>query len=590
MASITATGKYRAIGARAYAARPRLRFLTLTGLGMALLCLGLFVLLQSKTLWESPTLVQDKWKAIFYPIRALFPTEWAYSRRGGPVEVLNAALLLLMIAAFFGLYIAVVMRSLRAGRQVARDRAGTLRRVLWLTGTVLLVLLVLPASFSKDLYNYIWYGRILAVYGDNPFVNLPSQYVWSDTAKWIQWTYWVDTSSVYGPVWVWMAAGIASVAQMIDGNIVTHLLGNKLLTSAAHLVNIILLWKTASIVVPRFWTRPASAEMQTPDAWHAGAVLAITLTYAWNPLALLEFGANGHNDVLMLTGLLAALWLHLTGRWRLAVLAIALASLVKAIALVFLPGYLWLLFWETRGEGKQRLLTGSARIAQSLGIVMLAWVVGYLPFWTGPEMMNSITGGPATSWYVNSIGSVIRFKVPDFISQLAWDGRWRPYAFWTPDAIGWRLDWPVRWGLLAITATVALLQTWKARTFPTMVNAWGWTLFAYLTLGSVWYWPWYASWLLVPVALLGPGRLFKATLILCATGLAYYAIVPRPGSVFHFMDGWTGALIGLPPLLFVLGSVAWDALQRRRDRTDQRQTERDAVPAVELGLEAGAGK
>ena len=53
---------------------------------MLALYAGLFVLLQSPTLVEGPTLVPDRWKSVFYPIRALFPREWTDAPLGGPVE------------------------------------------------------------------------------------------------------------------------------------------------------------------------------------------------------------------------------------------------------------------------------------------------------------------------------------------------------------------------------------------------------------------------------------------------------------------------------------------------------------------------
>jgi hypothetical protein len=416
---------------------------------------------------------------------------------------------------------------------------------------------------------------------------VPSQYAWSDTARWLQWTYWADTPSVYGPVWVTLAGGIAAVARAIDNDIVTHLLGHKLLASLAHLANVVLVWKVAQIVVRRYWQRPRNASLM---GWQTAATAGVTLTYAWNPLAMLEFGLSGHNDVLMLTGLLAAMWLHLTGRWRAAIVAIALASLVKFVALVFLPGYLWLLVWDTKGDTRQRIAGAASRVAQAALLVVVTWVVAYIPFWEGIATLKPLSGGPAATWFVNSIGAAIRMRLPEFVSDVAWVEHWRPLSMWTERQVGLRLEWPARWGLLLISATVASIVTWRARTFPGMLWAWGWALLAYLTLGSVWFWPWYVSWALIPVALLGPSRLWNAVQILALTSLAYYAVVPRSGSVFKPFDGLAGLLIAVPPLVYVLGSCAREAWRGRTERARPVLGRPVREGAHEYGMEAGAGK
>jgi hypothetical protein len=548
---------------------------------------ALFLLLQSNTLSESPTLVQDRWKAVFYPLRALFPREWTNAQPGSWFEALNAGLYVLLLLGLFAVYLFAVKRMFAARIPTALRPGAILAVIAGVTALTLVLLLIVPSTFSKDLFNYVWYGRIVSEYGDNPFLSVPSQYAWSDTARWIQWTYWTDTPSVYGPVWVALAGGIATVARAIDNDIVTHLLGQKLLYSVAHLVNVALVWQVAQIVVRRYWQRPRHASVV---GWQTAATAGVTLTYAWNPLALVEFGLSGHNDVLLLTGLLAALWLHLTGHWRGAILAIALASLVKVIALVFLPGYLWLLVWEGNGNPRERILRGASRIGQAVALVAATWAVAYVPFWDGLATLKPLSGGPAANWYVNSIGAAIRMRLPEVISDFAWHEHIRPLYFWTEAQIGMRLDWPTRWGLLLISATAAALVTWRARSFPGMLWAWGWALFAYLTVGSVWFWPWYVSWALVPVALLGPGRLWNALQILCLTSLSYYAIVPRSQSLFKPFDGLSGLLIAAPPLVYVLGSLAVEALRGRAAREPERIRRVSGKGKPEYGMEVGAGK
>ena len=548
-------------------------------LGYALL----FLLLQSNAFRESPTLVPDRWPAIFYPLRALLPQEWLAADRSSSMGLLNAGIYLGLLAFLFVVYLRAVRYAYRLyGHAATRYISNMIKAAFAITAAILALLFFAPGTLSTDLFSYIWYGRILGVYGDNPFVNYPAQYAWSDQTGWLQWVYWQYTPSVYGPLWVWLAGGIATIAQAIDGDIVTHLLGHKLVASMAHLLNIWLMWKVAGPVVSRFWKEPQNVSTADRAGWQNGARLAITLTYAWNPLLLIEVGVSGHNDVLVVTGLLAAIWLHLSGRWRMAVLAITLAALVKITALLLLPGYLWLLFWEAKGHTtRERIWAGLLRVAQGAGIAFAATLLAYWPFVQDARTLQLMAEGPPTRMFIHSLGAIIRFKLPEGVSYIAGALGMQPSRFWSVEQVGWRLDWPARWGMLMITGAVAIYQTWRARTFPGAISAWGWLLFTYLTIGSVWFWPWYVAWLLVPVALLGPGRLWNATQILCASSLALYAVFPDRAAPFDMLAGWTGLVVMAPPLLYLLGSYAREALHRKAEsRAHSTQATQQSQPAT----------
>lgn len=534
-----------------------LRALATAGTLSVLLYVGYFFLMQSHSLWHSPTLIADKWKTVFYPVAQLFPSEWVRPARNSEIALFNSALYLLLLAAIFGIFALALRRAFKTGAFRASDRKQALGIVALFTLIPLLLLLIVPGALSTDIFSYIWYGRIFTTFGDNPFVQVPADYAWYDAGRWLQWVYWRETPSVYGPIWVILAGAIAQIANALGGDIVNHVLGHRILASLAHFVNVFLIWKIAAIVIERHWVRPDRFPQGSSIAgWKLGAQVGVTVAYAWNPLLLVEFGANSHNDVLMLTGLLAALWLHLSGRWRLALVALALAALTKFLVVVFLPGYLWLLFWQAAPGGwREGLRSRATVIAQALLALGVVWITAYIPFWEGPATLKSLSGGPPAEMFVNSLGFLLRFKLADGIANLAAAFGWQPESFWTADAVGWRLDWPARWGPLLITATVAFVQTWKARTFPAMVVAWGWSLFAYLTVGAVWFWPWYVSWLVVVVALVGPGRLFKATMILCFSSMTLYGTYWRANGEWEEAATWRPLLLMVPPLAYVLGSL-----------------------------------
>ena len=168
-------------------------------------------------------------------------------------------------------------------------------------------------------------------------------------------------------------------------------------------------------------------------------------------------------------------------------------------------------------------------------------------------------------------GAILRYNVADGLALIASWLNWQPAAFWSAAEVGRRLDWPTRWGLLAKSGTAAALVTWKARTFPSMVSAWGWALFSYLTIGSVWYWPWYATWLLVPAALYGPGRLYTAVQILCVSSLAVYAVWPALAPPLDWLAEWTGLIVAVPPLAY----LGLSGILGRSRVTEKSQVQKD---------------
>jgi hypothetical protein len=72
--------------------------------------------------------------------------------------------------------------------------------------------------------------------------------------------------------------------------------------------------------------------------------------YAWNPLVIVEFAGSGHNDVLALLGMVAALAL-IRRRPALASVQIALAAMAKVFPAVLLPVWLRKAGWPERRAG-----------------------------------------------------------------------------------------------------------------------------------------------------------------------------------------------------------------------------------------------
>jgi hypothetical protein len=533
-----------------------LRLLIFAGAATLAGYVGLFALLESPTLWVYPTLVQDRWPGLFEPILGIFPRAWVEAGRTSDLGLLNSFLYFVLLAWLFGVYVLVLKRVFSSGAFSGADARSALKVILVFTTLSMLVLLFVRGMFSTDIYNYIWYGRIFAIFGGNPYVDLAVSYAPVDAGNWLQYGIYHNNPNAYGPVWVMLAGVIAWVAQVGDGNIVNHLLGHRLLADLAHLVNIWLVWKVARLVIERYWQVPGQAEEAGVEAGRAFARVAVTLAYAWNPLLLIEFGVSGHNDLLLVTCVLAAIWLHLAGNWRLATLALALAGLMKFGAFILVPGYLWLICWQGGTREQDGLISLRQRIwrtGQALLIIAAAYVVCFAPFWRGSATLGGLSIlSPGTSSFNHSLGKILVFKLTEGINNVVSGLNGRPPQAYDLDLLREAFDPYVRWLLLSLLAVILVRVTWGARTFGRLLPAWGWVMFVYLTVGVFWFWPWYVSWLVAPVVLVGPGRLWNAVIILCACCMTLYAIFPAGAEPLAPLVGWTGLVNMLPPLAYVL--------------------------------------
>jgi hypothetical protein len=233
---------------------------------------------------------------------------------------------------------------------------------------------------------------------------------------------------------------------------------------------------------------------------------------------------------------------------------------VKVAVLFLLPGYLWLL---VRGgdhvgkansdqEARLSLVGRLSMLGQAMLIILATWILFYIPFWAGPETLNPILGGPASNRFTNSLAAMLRFQGGEWLHVLATANGWTELSQQGALALQHALEGPLRLLTLGLTVPVAAVATWRGRTFPHMLRGWGWTLFVYLTVGAVWFWPWYVTWLLPVAGLLYGGKLSTAIQILCATSLVLYALYPLMAAPLEQVPYYRSLFTMLPPLVYLL--------------------------------------
>lgn len=416
-----------------------------------------------------------------------------------------------------------------------------------------LTLVLLPSLPSDDVFSYILYGRISAVHHANPLISAPSSF---PNDPFLSLVFWRGVRSVYGPMWLLLSAGLARLAEALGGSLVAYVLLFKLTGLLAHLANVALIWAILGVLAPR-------------------RRLLGTLLYAWNPLCLLEFCASAHNDAVMLTFALLGVYCLARSRaaadivpaqrpagevpstgvhrpalrallsssghiyWEAAgLVAFALSISTKYVLLALLPFYFALVLRQALARHD-----APARIARAVGW-RLALICGVLaltaaPYWAGPQTLGSIAFSPPAQQLDNSLPEAFSWPLRALVQALG-ASRAAAAAF---------VDTGLKVVMLAAFVALWLLALRRVRDLESMLIAWGWVLFAYVVVASVWFWPWYVTWPLALAALLPWGDFTVATLLLAGGALTLYAFLPLYAAPIYGLRAW---LVFGPALLYLL--------------------------------------
>ncbi len=216
---------------------------------------------------------------------------------------------------------------------------------------------VAPPLFSNDVYSYLAQSEIAArgidPYKEGPVAGLGIDNVLTNNVP----TIWRDTPAPYGPLFLWMGRGIATLT---GDNIIAGVWVHRLLALAGVAL---IVWALPRLSV-RCGVAPVSA------LWLGAA----------NPLVLFHLVGGVHNDALMLGLMLAGVELtlraiedtHPFDRRAYALLiagavVISLSSSVKITSLIAL-GFVGMALARRWGGGFKQLITAAAL----LGVIALA--------------------------------------------------------------------------------------------------------------------------------------------------------------------------------------------------------------------------
>ncbi|MDP9380813.1 MAG: hypothetical protein M3Q29_11820 [Chloroflexota bacterium] len=431
----------------------------------------------------------------------------------GRVTLYTVALVLLFGSYVYALYCVHRSESARLGRMVVA-----------FTGLLTLPGVINPDLFSNDVYGYIFYGRMYFVHGLNPYVVLPGD---APPDPFISWVDWRNLISPYGPIWTSWSVLLDLV---VPGGLGVHVVAYKVAGALMHLVNTLLIGAVVRKISP-----------------HSTALAMAA--YGWNPLPLTEFAGNAHNDALMLLWVLAALVSYYYLRPLLGAALLGLAIATKFTALLFLPFYMLALL---RGQGGRRQRV--QRILAVCGLIAAVWVVSWLPYVRDGGWRQMFALPPQSEWYLNSLPAVVYNALRDLIVSL-----WKL----APVHAGDIADGLVRTLSIALILIVGLRLGRRIQGRSDLVEMWFWLLFAYLFFAGPYFWPWYATSLVVLAAISRQRYVLLVTTVLSLNALLVYSCSNCHTYFRGVSDSsLTGLVIFLLPLLTLAVVMLRDSAQR----------------------------
>jgi alpha-1,6-mannosyltransferase len=380
-------------------------------------------------------------------------------------------------------------------------------------GVVLLFLLPFDAA---DIFDNIVHGRILGVYNQNPFVAVGAQFPHDPFVPYMAWPGW---PSAYGPFWEVLAAVTARLA----GNaIVVNVIAFKLLGGLFLGLSVAMVASILSDMAPE-------------------RALAGTLLLAWNPIVLYETLGHGHNDIVMLFWVLAAVRLQMNRSYTTAIVALLGGALVKFIPVLFVPAAGLLALRDLPD------LRSRARFVVVTGLVAAVLVVvAYGVFWHGPGTLT-----------IDRRETMLTTSLPAWV--WAWLRQSFPHKYVASDlakSIG-----RIAAGLTIVYALWEGVRAWRDRSWLSLArSALHVTLF-YLLVTCLWFQNWYAIWPLGLAALFPAGYELGLAQLLGFVTLSkpllvapmVFARTPFPNQVWRELRlgpavlalPWIGALLAL---------------------------------------------
>ncbi len=459
---------------------------------------------------------------------------WRYPLAGRTTQLVDIGKIAHYTVATFVLYVGgITLMTIGYCGAVLAARGVRLRTIrLPVMGISTLLLGAFATLYpvnAIDMFIYAVRSYLLTNYGANPNAVRPQVY-W-DTDQFVHFASWewASATSPYGPLWNVIAAPVTAIS---DSNIGQALTGFKVLVVLAAL--------------GAAWFIYQTVHLDHPDYASAAA-----LAWLWNPLLLWEGIGNGHNDVVVMFFVVAAIYCWRAGRNGWVIPLLVASVLVKYVTVLLLPIVIVML-WR-RHTMRQRLVIA---VQSAIASAVLAYIALY-PYFDIQALRESIK---------SQSGLIMSSPLAGLILMA---NRWH-----------WSLN-AAETGKRGAEIIVALTLLWSLwlliRDRIAGAHAMVLVMSAYVAVAAWNFRPWYLIWIVALTALLPVGWPFwrcAAWTLGALLSYSHYIWLREwwPGDSFSFE--LTGIAFSFVPVLLVvlaelIAQAGWVSLPLGSSRTPE---------------------
>lgn len=420
-------------------------------------------------------------------------------------------------------------------------RRVRLPAVLTASGVSLAIAVAAPLLLSRDVYTYAAYGRIEALYRQNPYVARLSSFPHDPFVATAS-VQWLHTHSLYGPVFTLISTAIARTWAGSPGATIFALkvVGGVAIAAA-----------TGFAAVTAARTRPARAPL---------AVALIGL----NPVIVVHTVGGGHVDALIGALVAGAMAIAVTRPRAISAKAILVTVLLTAACLVkvaVVPALALWLWWMVGIDRAHRGRILAAHLAV-IGVAVAAAVAPFVAGWHTLAPFETLGGIEVWASPSQLVGHVARLVVGAVAGSNA----------------GAHAAGIVRAGFLALY--VGLMWHLARRPAPSdpaaPAEAWGIALLL-LGLSMPFLLPWYAAWFAPLLGILADEVLMVAGALV--TGVLALTLIPAdPFHGYSTRGVMDGVHYGAASVLLVVFIVVASRVLRSGHTIDRRRDTLVAVP------------
>jgi hypothetical protein len=332
---------------------------------------------------------------------------------------LATVLYIVLLMVFFGWYLFFLYRS--------HKKILTVKAAWILTILTAGVLVFSYNAFSHDLFNYIFFGKMVTVYGANPYVSKPLDFPQDPMLGFLHWTH---APYPYGPIWLIPTILLSFVGFGVF--ILTFFLF-KVFTMLCYLVTVYYVGKIARKISPEY------------------EALSV-IFFALNPLVLTEVLISAHNDIAMMAVAMAAVYFLIARRYVFSLLLLGISIGIKYATLFLLPAFILYMLLRKRGKDDLAEKFITVAIIGMLGAVLVASLRTTFQPWYLLYMLPFLAlGSHRALWFI-----------PGVVLSLIAVWKYVPYLFlgnWNPPVPLYLLYTQ----LAGIVISVVFVLLWYAR-------------------------------------------------------------------------------------------------------------------------------